>query len=363
MGQFIQTSGDYNIKVISDRPEGGTITLDTGVEIGNVIVTGNLQVLGTQTTINTTQLDVEDRIITVNSGETGAGVTFDYAGLEVERGSLDNVDFVWNESASPPSWELRQFTFDLVTETAFVNSKLRLKEILTDTGTDNGDLTLIGTGTGVVKITGTSDYTQEIIDRATALDPEANDILTNKGYVDSAIQNNPTYQITRTDTRVVAFDKDAPLSPFPGGGVGPFLSQPAESQVVVLVDNQKMATFYNNGLTLGTFLNIFQETPTNPYNFDDPNAVVLQAQGTDGNIKLETTGTGRVEIPYALQLNRIDVEDVTPTAVPDTRILYFGNIGTGNTGVFHNTFNTTVSDSIAGELVNKNRALLFAMIF
>ncbi len=360
MGQFIQTNGDYNIKVVSDRPEGGTITLDTGIEIGNVIVTGNLQVLGTQTTINTTQLDVEDRIITVNSGETGAGVTFDYAGLEVERGSLDNVNFVWNDSASPPAWELRQFNFNPGSETAFVNGKLRLKEILTDTGTDNGDLTIIGTGTGVVKISGTDDYTQEIIDRALASDPQANDILTNKGYVDSAIQNNPTYQITRTDTRVIAFDKDSPVSPFPGGGIGPFLSQPAESQVVVVVDNQKMATFYNNGLTLGTFLNIFQESPTNPYDFNDPNTVVIQANGTSGNIKLETTDTGRVEISYALQLNN---ENATPTAIPESSLLYAGDISTGNTGVYHNTFNNTVADSIAGELVNKNRALLFAMVF
>lgn len=353
MGQYIQTTGDYNIKVVSDRPEGGTITLDTGVEIGTVVVTGNLQVLGTQTTINTSELDVEDRIITVNSGETGSGVTFDYAGLEVERGTLDNVNFVWNESSSPPAWELRQFTFDSVTETAFVNGKLRLAEILSDVGTDDGNIKFLGVGTGVLHVTGTSDYENNV----TAY---GDDAIPNKKYVDDAIQNNPTYQITRSDTRVVAFDVNSPVSPFPGGGIGPFLSQPAVSQVAVVVDNIKMATFYNNGLTLGTYLNVFQESPTDPYNFDDPNAVVLQANSTDGNIKLETTGTGRVEISYALQLNN---ENVTPTAVPESSLLYAGDISTGNTGVYHNTYNNTVADSIAGELVNKNRALLFAMVF
>jgi hypothetical protein len=368
MGQFLQTNGDYNIKT----REGGKIILDTGGPTtgGEVVITGNLTVEGEAVYVEATELNVEDRIITVNAGETGAGISgiSKFAGLEVERGSEPNVDFVWNDTSSPGSWELRQFVFDpLLGETAFVNSRLRVAQILTDIGTDSGDLTLIGSGSGLVKVTGTADYTQEILDREAASDPEINDIITNKGYVDFAIENNPTYQITRTDTRVIAFDKNDPLDPPPsiGSPVGPFIAQPNESLVSVVVDNQFAAIFYNNKATLGTYLDVFAESPTNPYDFDDPNAVVLQAKGTDANIKLETTGTGRVQITYALQLDKIvaSASDVTPTAVPNTTMIYSGYVGTGKTGLYHNTYNQSIAESISGELVNKQRALLFAMIF
>ena len=43
-------TGNYKVKV----PDGGTITLDTG-SAGNVALTGNLQVAGTQTTVNSTR--------------------------------------------------------------------------------------------------------------------------------------------------------------------------------------------------------------------------------------------------------------------------------------------------------------------
>ena len=70
---------NYIIKV---QP-GGTITLDTGPVQGNVIFTGNFTVGGQQTIVNSTNLDVQDNIITVNHGETGAGVTLNQSGLQM----------------------------------------------------------------------------------------------------------------------------------------------------------------------------------------------------------------------------------------------------------------------------------------
>jgi hypothetical protein len=42
MGQFIRADGDYNITTV----DGGTITLDTGLDVGRVLVTGDLAVQG-----------------------------------------------------------------------------------------------------------------------------------------------------------------------------------------------------------------------------------------------------------------------------------------------------------------------------
>lgn len=329
MGQFIQVSGDYNIK----SGEGATITLDTGSGVGNTIITGNLIVEGDTVNVSVEQLEVQDNIITVNYGETGNGVTLRYAGIEVDRGSLENVSLLWDENDA--TWNLKEGA-------GYNTSKLRLKEILTNAGTDSGDLTLIGTGTGVVKVAGTTAYELQVTD---------DDDIPNKKYVDDAIQTNPTFQILRSDTRVSAFDTSSPISPglFP---IGPYFVQPTESLIGVAVDNNIVAQFFRNRVQFAG-LNFFLEDPT-PDNPLIPDASVLQTVNTNGNIKLETNGTGKVEITYALQL---DNPGATPAAVSNASLVYGGTVGAGSTGVY---FRNTVKND---ELISKSKALVFSMIF
>jgi len=75
----------------------GNITLDTS----DVILTGNLTVLGTQTTINTANTEIKDNIITLNSGEEGEGVTLPlgtpFSGIVIDRGNLSPAVFGWDE--------------------------------------------------------------------------------------------------------------------------------------------------------------------------------------------------------------------------------------------------------------------------
>jgi hypothetical protein len=70
------------------------ITLSTNT----VFVDGNLVVGGNTTSVTKTDLSVSDNIIFVNSGEIGAGVTLNTAGLAVDRGTQPNVSIVWNET-------------------------------------------------------------------------------------------------------------------------------------------------------------------------------------------------------------------------------------------------------------------------
>ena len=78
--------GNYKVKV----PDGGTITLDTG-STGNVIATGNLQVAGTQTTVNSQNLDITDNIIVLNKGESGQGITENTSGIQIDRGTASDA--------------------------------------------------------------------------------------------------------------------------------------------------------------------------------------------------------------------------------------------------------------------------------
>ena len=83
-----RTLGDYTIEAIN----------------GNVNIVGNLIVSGATTTINSTNSNIEDNIITLNKGETGAGVTLGYAGIEVDRGTSAKTAIRWNEAYK--AWEL-----------------------------------------------------------------------------------------------------------------------------------------------------------------------------------------------------------------------------------------------------------------
>ncbi len=329
MGQFFQVNGDYNIKT----SEGATIKLDTGPGVGEVRVTGNLVVEGDTLTVAAENLQVEDNIITVNYGETGAGVTLRYSGIEVDRGSLDNVSLLFDENDD---------TWNIVEGSGYANSSLRLRKILTNADTDSGDLTLIGTGTGVVKVTGTLNYELQVTD---------DDDVPNKAYVDNAIQTNPTFQIVRSNTRTVAFDLDSPVNPalFP---IGPYFVQPLESLVSIVVDDNIIAQFYGNRAQVGGL--IFQTEDPTPYNPLIPDAAVIQTVNTNANIKLETNGTGKVEITYAGQFNSIGT---TPASVANASLMYGGTVSVGTTGLYFT--NTTTS----GELISKSKALVFSMIF
>jgi hypothetical protein len=63
----------------------------------NTIVNGNLTVMGTQSSIESVDTTIKDRVITLNSGEVGAGVTGNYSGLDIDRGSSTNVGLRWSE--------------------------------------------------------------------------------------------------------------------------------------------------------------------------------------------------------------------------------------------------------------------------
>lgn len=75
----------------------GTANISGNVALGqDLTVAGNLTISGTTTYINTTALNVGDNIITLNA-DLGAVAPTENAGLEVNRGTSANVQFIWNE--------------------------------------------------------------------------------------------------------------------------------------------------------------------------------------------------------------------------------------------------------------------------
>jgi cytoskeletal protein CcmA (bactofilin family) len=105
-GNYVATVAGTNneIEVSGSGSESATITigLPDNVTIGNdLTVTGNLIVSGSTAYINTTELLIEDNLVTLNSGTTGSPSL--NAGIEIERGTSPNTDIRWNESTDV--WE------------------------------------------------------------------------------------------------------------------------------------------------------------------------------------------------------------------------------------------------------------------
>lgn len=109
-----QTTGDYVATIVGTEnevtvsPNSGhnaavTIGLPDNVEItGNLQVGGNLNVIGTVNSVNTTQINIEDNKVKLNSGFTGTPTTD--AGIVVERGTSTDTEILWNEISD--TWTL-----------------------------------------------------------------------------------------------------------------------------------------------------------------------------------------------------------------------------------------------------------------
>ncbi len=107
-------------------------TTASSMTVQDLIISGNLTVQGTTTTINSATLNIADNKITLNSDLVGSAPSQD-CGIVVERGTSTDVEIRWNESAD--KW---QFTNDGSTYTDFsVGSSFPSGGIIMWSGAEN----------------------------------------------------------------------------------------------------------------------------------------------------------------------------------------------------------------------------------
>jgi hypothetical protein len=308
-------TGNYVARVSS----GNTITLDTGTQAGTVVVTGDLQINGTQTTVNSQTLDLVDNIITLNKGENGAGVTENTAGIQIDRGTASDAFMVFDEQTSfndPVTQTVKAGTF--VFKTAD-NAIIGLRTNAITTG--GGDLYLINSGTGVISVSGTNDYETQITD---------DDDVPNKKYVDDAIttgiQTITIQSIARGDSGLNLFDESI------DGGV---------SNLKITIDGAEVAQFKKNTTEIEDI--VFQD-----------NTISTLTSATD--LTLSSSGTSFVTIDGILKM---PVQASGTSVNPGTNIAIYGkDPAIGNSGVWYKN-----KDAYEDELISTNRSLLFSMLF
>ena len=316
-------NGNYKVSVQT----GGTIYLDTGFDTGTVEISGNLLVKGETTTVNTAELNIEDNIITLNSGETGAGITLNEAGLKIERGSLPDTFFKYDEDVSG----------FIAIDGASQLISLATNEI--DSRSQN--LTL-NAGTSTVNVSPTVDYEQKVFTYAagtlTGYNPAKADVIPNT----QAVVDYVAFNFANVFLRQI------------GDGVLSVSSITIDDEENTGVDS--VIKFAIDGNTVSQLY-------ADRWEFDEIRFAgsAIETISSNEDLVLKSSGTGSIRIDDTLHLNRVP-SDGDPSLEPSTPLdgtkIYIADEYTGKSGIYF-----TNDQGNRDELVSKNRALLFGMLF
>jgi hypothetical protein len=335
---------DYKLQV----QNGGQIVLDTGNGIGQVYITGDLYVNGLTTTINSTTLTVDDNIIIINKSDPGPGVTLTQAGIQIERQNTagfaspaDNVQgdvlIVFNEASqhiNPTTLVSMYGTFDFKNQSGTLVG-IRTNSIMTG----GSNLIMIGSGSGVLSVQGTTAYETHVLDYSNPLLPSINDdyIPNMKAVADFvAASFIGVLQPGIADANTSVYTRDQSN-----------LNSPLPSEIEFTVDGSVIGKVVAAGLEIGN-LELGGDTITN-------NSI--------SNLTI-ASNTGEIDVDAVLSL----LDQTDPTVTPGACKIYTKNtVGSGDTGIYYvNTkvdYDGSTVVTLQDELISKNRALLFSMIF
>ena len=335
MSRIVKVSqSDYRVKV----QDGGTITLDTGAEQGTVVITGDLTVLGNSTSIDTTNMVVQDNILVINrevdsegNPVTHVGITLGQAGIEVDRGTLTNAQVLFDESVThydPLISSNKSGTFVFKTKDG-VLSGIQTNSITT-LGTT--DLAFDMKNTNKVLAVKNSDaaaYADRLgVALATIPDTAEDNFIPNKkfilGYIAAGV--------------IVPGQADVDRIYYAVGGVEKARVQAGLSSIQFAIAQTQRAQITATGLDV-----------------DDINSFGHTITSTGSYNLILTAANNNVEVNAILSLDD-QLGSVSGTGGKN-KIYSKALVGPGKSGIFF--ANTTTTD----ELVAKNRALLFSMLF
>ena len=102
--EVTRVGNDVTIGLPDDVTVTGEITASSAHIGGNLQVDGNLNVTGSINAVNTTQVNISDNVINLNSDMPHTQAPTVDAGIKVHRGTENDVQLLWNESSD--KWTL-----------------------------------------------------------------------------------------------------------------------------------------------------------------------------------------------------------------------------------------------------------------
>jgi hypothetical protein len=324
--------GASNYKVAVNN--GGTITLDVGNSPGQVVVTGNLVVQGETTSINTTQITIEDQILILNKGFDANGNALDFpagiedngsgrvSGIEINRGSNPSYPparivfdeaITWFDSQTGTN-KSGAFSISADNNNNFMIG-LRTNAIVTK---DNADL-VFSIGTGTLSVRGSVGNYE---DRCT--DP---DDIPNVQFVDdfvvSYFETTPPEFIKVGDSVLQIYDD----------------SVDAETLLQLRLNNESAAEWRPGSFEVQNIRIAGNEISTTTSNQD---------------LIISCDGTGSVVVNDVLKLTISS----DPTYETDGIKVYAKTQAYGGSGIFF-----VNKENKRDELISKSKAIAYSMIF
>jgi len=313
MSKILRVSeSDYRVKV----KDTGTITLDTGVEQGTVVITGDLLVKGNTTTVDTANLSIEDNVILLNKGESGAGVSEGTSGIEIDRGSLSNAQFLWDETTD-------KFRIQLDDNSL---ASIVVGSLATDSTTNlRFDMQ---SGAGTLRIINSTGYESRVLNA---------DDIPNKKYVND-------YVFASGGSAVVSLFKYPVGAPYSASDtLGEALASSIKFWVRSGGSLNQRAQITAQGLDVDN-INILNNTILN---------------SSVGNNLIFTSTNTHVEIDGILNLD----DKTAPSATGGTSRIYSRSATAVTDFELYNSGVFIANSRTQDEIVVKNRALLLSMLF
>tara|TARA_B100000674_G_scaffold68276_1_gene47109 strand:+ start:50 stop:1054 length:1005 start_codon:yes stop_codon:yes gene_type:complete len=334
MARIVKVDGDYKVSVTS----GNTITLDTGVEAGKTVVTGDLEVKGTTQTISSVNTTIADNILRLNEGETGPGVSASnnyQAGIEIDRGSNADVRWVFDDNVA---WQIGGDSGEGLWLAQYDGGA---EGYIKTTGIAAGGTLYVQTGNGVISVTNSNSYEEKVFTYSGGSISDGgsgviidDDIIPNTkavtDYVAYYLANESSPSIVQNDSEVRVKDFQTTGSP---------------SEVDFKIDNTSVAKIFVNRSEFGD-IRLSGST--------------ISTTSSNQNLIFEAQGTGTVQVNDVLQLSPTPgIDDpLTDPAAPATGVkIYSKSASTGDTGIYY------TNNSKQDEIISRNRALVLSMIF
>ena len=325
---------------------GGTITFDTGSTAGTVVITGNLEVKGQTTTVQSSVTTIVDNIIQINYGNTGAGISgalqMPYqSGLQIVRGGLPDAYLVYDEQVNHWDQTLNSNaggnlsgSFVLKTYNGLTDGTTGLQVNSISTTLNNNLHLDMQSGTGVLRIVNSSNYHNRVLNDN---DIPNRQFVTN--YIATQLSTAGTEKISKLISTVTQSQAVATTN-----GIDSYTINSTTGLLVLRtqVTSAGLTIFDATGLS---GVNILGNTITN--------------SGT-GNLIL-TSGNGVVEVKAGVELE----VQVTDPASASGKVKFYSKSaeGPGRTGIYfvsNNTYGALAYNQ--DELVSKNRAVLLSIL-
>ena len=292
----------------------------------NLTVQGNLCVTGNVTAINTTNITIEDPLLLLASNQSGSPtVDIGYIG---QRGTSNNIAFVWNES-------LTSFVTVYTSSGAGDNTTIAVlsyADLITGNANVSGNLTAVN-----VSLTGNVITPLNVTGNVTANNIAAIGTISATGNISANYYFGNGSQLTGIITQV---------SNISNGNSSANIGTPAGNMIVTIA-NTLVSTFYNNGVNFTGDISVTGNAAAG--NVTIANALNGNTVSLSGNVTSALNVTGNIAA------NNI---------VATTNISAAGNI-TSNAALNGNTLslsgNVTSALNVTGNVTANNVTVINAL--